>query len=255
MERIALPQKQPVRLLNPDIEKDFRERLIGILRLFSQNNIDLRLVGSLGRSASLSKDPDTLRSERGLRDVDTMIIQRDNQRVKDEIALAKTIASPFKFEEHFIGKIIQQGTKQYVTYKDIRVEVDPRVFDVYEGFLFGIKVPTFHPETLFHLSALYGTIRPKDFKALLAFSRALREKKADSQTLTEDLFEPFHKLSDLRRSLYPMDTFLGDAKYWYQNHFSYNTRRHLAHVVHPTRRLIKPICGWIEDYHSQLDKE
>lgn len=236
-----------------ELEKALADRIENIFGLYQNHGITICLIGSLGRAASISENPNKLTSEKGLRDIDILVPKRlGNEILYRNLEIqAQKLASPFWLEELLIGKIIESSDETSIRYKNIKIPVDPTIFEPKESFLFGTRVTTLDPNTLFHLTLLYGSFRPKDLKQLLPFARKLKNRK---DILPEELFRPFHALSMARREAYPKEKYIGKLKWVYHKNVPYEMRRRLNFVMRPARKVIKKIVGWEEDVHEQIDQ-
>jgi hypothetical protein len=131
----------------------------------------------------------------------------------------------------------------YIRYKNIEVSVDPKVFKIKRVSLCGYSIDTLDPRTMFHLTVLYGPMKPKDFLELVRFGRQL---DTCPDALPEELFLPFHSLAKEIKRIYPRDVLIGKLRWFYHQKVNYQQRVTLSRLVIPLRKIIKPICGWIE---------
>jgi hypothetical protein len=237
-----------------DRRKEFFEKgralaskIAEIQELYNSNGINVALVGSLGRYASICQDPPTLSCPEGIKDADMMVLGPLKKRPDGFTKQINLLAHPFTSHEHFGESVLFENGGTLIRYKDIELNVNPKIFQIRKGVLFGVEVDTLDPNTLFHLGALYGPFRPKDWKALLDFGRRTRRRP---DILPENLFEPFHRLAYLREKRYPKDTLIGKARWAYHKKVSYRRRVSLSRIVAPTRSVISRGCGWIEAPHK-----
>lgn len=237
--------------ISPKIEHKVDEslpRLIGdrinrVQDYYSQFGLTAVLVGSLGRSASVKRDPKSLETYEGFKDIDFLILGNQTQEeAKQREAEAINIAYPIRTEEHFRDKVVVEDGKTFIKYKDIKVQIDPRVLTPRKGLIFGTEVDTLDPNTVFHLTALYGPIRYKDWNSLINFGREIRQSE---NVIPEELFEPFHKLTKEREDKYPNDTIIAKLKWLYHKHVPYEKRVN-AKLVKVVKKILKNTCGYID---------
>lgn len=231
--------------------QDLTVRLGCIFDLYKSAGIDLRLVGSYGRHTSLNYPPLSLFGKTELRDIDVMALGNVNTEARAALfEQSQAIAHPFKFDEHYVGKVIEKEEGIFIRYKDIELEVSPSVFDRKDGQLFGELFPTFDPNTLFHLFALYGPLRLHDWQNSFEFQRKIKSR---DDLLPEPLFEPFHRLNDIRRKKYPNDTLVGNLRWYYSKLVPYDKMPMLRCIVQPARATVKKFLGWAENYQDQQE--
>lgn len=209
-------------------------------------------VGSLGRMISVENDNLTLVNPLSgrTRDIDLMCIKCSSTDAEKRTLFeeAKNLALPFTLEEHFDGKVQLYDEGATIRYKDIVLSVNPRIFGIRNVQFSEFNIDTLDPRTLFHLTALYGPMKPKDFLELISFGRHLRRYP---QTLPEEFFEPFHDIAREVKKRYPTDILIGKLRWLYHRKVPFDKRVTLSRIVIPVRRIIKPVCGWIEAPHLQ----
>lgn len=231
--------------------QDLTARLGCIFNLYRAQGIDLRLVGSYGRYVSLNYAPLSLFGKTELRDIDVMTLGNVNMDTRAALfEQSRAIAYPFKFDEHYVGKVVEKEEGIFIRYKDIELEVSPQIFDRRNGQLFEESFPTFDPNTLFHLFALYGPLRLHDWQNSFEFQRKIRGRE---DVLPESLFEPFHRLNNIRREKYPNDTLVGNLRWYYAKLVPYDKMPMLNCVVQPARGVVKKFLGWAENYQDQQE--
>lgn len=235
------------------IESDLG-RLIGRIRtvqdFYKTQGVVTVLVGSLGRMISVEDNNIAFTNPLSgrIRDIDLMCIRCPQAERKTILFQeAKNLASPFTLEEHFDGKVELKDQDTIIRYKDIALPVNQRIFNVKRVSLCGFSIDTLDPSTLFHLTALYGPMKPKDFLELIRFGRQVRKY---SDVLPEALFNSFHDLARKIEKRYPNDILIGKLRWLYHRKVNYDKRVALSRIVIPVRRMAEPLCGWIESPHS-----
>ncbi|MGA2968167.1 MAG: hypothetical protein ABSD69_03305 [Candidatus Levyibacteriota bacterium] len=206
--------------------------LTRVFDVFENYGIDARLVGSLGRFASISKDPPSLDSvvDKGkLKDIDVVIFSPDRARATEATEMAREAALPCKLDICF-GTSTSEETPHSIQHKDISVDVDPKVFEKREGHILGITVPTLNPNTLFHLHDGVPFNR-KTFRNLYNFRREIRNR---GDLLPEEMYAPFHEFRDVVKQIHPNDVRLVGLRIFYH-----------AHVPKGIRNIILPITSKI----------
>ena len=227
MLRLAMHlEMREVHNQNFEFEQIYRSRLYEVFSFFEKKGVDARLTGSLGRTASLRVNLQDLNAETGKLDIDLLILDSRGNDHTDIIKEAKRTVAPIHLEEVFNGQITLNDSTASIRYKDLTVVVDPTVFSKHQGQIFGIDVPTLDPNTLFHLTSLYGVLRPKDFYDLRKFARYFNK----ANVLEERLFLPFHELNKARQNKYKLNQYVGQLRWCYLNE-----------VPEPARELLSPI--------------
>lgn len=210
----------PAERVRPEIshgeyEKLYKDRLNKLFGFYSERNIDARLAGSLGRDAALRlpRKDYTIETDK-IKDIDIVIYNAPEQNVTEEvIQQAKEVAYPIPVDTLPKQSILVTAEQAAITHKAISLPVDQAVFDVHYGEVMGATVPTFDPNTLFHMTALYGKLRPKEQQQLKRFLNIVREREI--ATLPEELFMPFHDLIRMRREKYPVRNKLEELRLGY----------------------------------------
>lgn len=245
---IARPVPFEHQLNDEQIIELLQDRLRKIFSEFAQAGIQVCLVGSMGRAASLDQPLENLHTFGLMKDIDLFIFPHAHQDIESILSRVVDIASPFSIDVHFARKITFDETSAEIHYKDIALAVDPIVFEVKSGDLYGVEVPTFDPLTLFHLTSLYGPMRPNDWKVLLKFLRSIRASAFE--TLPDFYFQPFHQLAKERYMRYPLDNFLGSVRWHYHRRVSFENRQKLNSMITPVRSVVEAHLGWIESPHA-----
>ncbi len=213
-------------------------RILSVVDFYRSHGLDPRLIGSTGRYAALRQDPPDTRTQEGGRDFDFVILttrtQRRERGFRDLLTEAKAHTFPIHldlFQQVSQGIILERG-HSYIRYRDISLEVDQRVFESRRGHIFGVDVPTFDPNTLFHLQALFAGSRREDIPKLLEFRQQLMKLE---DILPENLFAPFHEMAALRRTRYPNDILFNEFTAFYRAHLPRDFRK----SVNPVAKKIK----------------
>jgi len=182
----------------------------------SSNGLNVGFIGSIGRSLSISSQLPEMQKKYNsnvyYRDIDLAVVGQESDRKHSFSLLEKVrkIAYPFPVE---ISKFIKSdGERTSISYRELEYEISPEIFKKHNVNLDGINIPTFDPNTLFHLAALYLGLRPKDFKNLLDYNRMVRNKR---NILPEELFESFHKLIQEKHRIYPVDNYIAQLRDFY----------------------------------------
>lgn len=230
------------------VELEIGKVIEQILSLYNAAGLDVRLVGSLARAASLQESVIPL-LQIYIRDVDIVIINEHNPLVAEKILKqANTLIETCPYiplvDEVYHHKIIFNGKSGYIRYKDIVIPINKSVFQVHEGVIGNTIVPTFTPEVLLHLISLSGAMRPKDFTSLLLFARKLKGK---SRSVSETDLYPFHQLLRAMNARYPSDSLLGILRWYYLKMFSESTRNKISPITRFTKSIIKSMIGWTEN--------
>jgi len=206
-------------------------RLEKVFGVFQDYGLDARLVGSLGRSASISVDPPDVdssdRINNGIKDIDIMFMSGDRARINQALQAAKDVSAPCRVDEHFEGivSIGQEGI--LLRHKSISVPVNPQVLEKREGHILGVTVPTFNPRTIFHLTEFNG-LTPKMFRNHHAFLKLIKSRE---DLLPEEMFEPFHAVYDEQRKHYPRELTIRKIRNFYHRHVPENLRIFVSPVV------------------------
>ncbi|MDP3941782.1 MAG: hypothetical protein Q8Q49_05760 [bacterium] len=202
----------------PLTEAGVSNRLRALVDFYQSHSLDARLIGSTGRYAIFQQNPPDTRTQHGQRDFDFLLLGFDQDAGgKAILQEARKIASPI-YVDHFRQtekRIVAGEDTAVIRYRNITCAVDPRIFELREGKVFGVVVPTFDPNTLFHLQAIATFARPKDLQAFVEFRRAYMTMP---DVLPEELFQPFHELAELRMTQYPHDAFINEFALWYRTH-------------------------------------
>lgn len=203
--------------------------LTQVFRVYRENGIEVRLIGSVGIAAALHEAPICPH------DIDILTLPNPEQDTTTTYKRAKALAYPLGLDDLFRNKIAYNGETWAIKYREIELEVDPRVFAEREGSIHGVGVPTLDPNSLYHLGMLYGSFRPKDLKSL----KALRKKiRAQSDSLPDEIFEPFHELDRMRREMYPNDKFMAGINWIYQRY-----------MPKSLRTAAKPVLGALKQHY------
>ncbi|GEM_PF-4834130 len=236
MERLLGKRSEatPVRLS----EEGVGLRLLSVVDFYRSHGLDPRLIGSTGRYAALRQNPPDTRTQEGGRDFDFVLLtartHRRERGFRDLLTEAKTHSSPIHLDllqQVSQGIILERG-HSYIRYRDISLEVDQRVFESRTGHIFGVDVPTFDPNTLYHLQALFAGSRREDIPKLVEFRQQLMKLE---EILPENLFSPFHEMAALRRTHYPNDLLFNEFTAFYRAHIPKDFRRR----VNPVAKKIK----------------
>jgi hypothetical protein len=200
-----------------EIVKQLAIRNIGnVVDYCLSSGLNVGVIGSIGRSLSASSDLPEMQkkynSEAYYRDIDLVVVGQEKDKKQSFKLLEKVqkIAYPFPVE---ISKYIKSdGEQTSISYRQLKYEISTEVFKTRNVNLEGRNIPIFDPNTLFHLSALYLKLRPKDFKNLLDYNRIVRNKE---NILPENLFEPFHRIIQEKYKLYPLDNYIAKLRDFY----------------------------------------
>lgn len=214
------------------------DRLRNVFGVFIDYGLDARLVGSLGRYASVYQDPPTLDSiggNRGIKDIDIMLVGANRARAKEALDVAETVAYPCRVDEHFANVVVFNGDGSSLRYKDLSVPVESLVFERRQGETLGVEVPTLNPSTLFHLTEFSG-VNLKLFANLHAFLRLIRERQ---DLLPEALFSPFHQMYDLQRESYPIEMRIRKIRRVYHKLVPEEIRDRIVPVTRPVRHVLE----------------
>jgi hypothetical protein len=216
-----------------------RDRLPKVFTVFEQYGLDARLVGSLGRYASIDQDPPVFSSPNhgGIKDIDVIFTSPDKTRVEEALSAARAEAYPCKVDNG-LGGVVQFNEKAVtLVYKNIAVPVDSSIFEKRRGHILGTVVSTFNPRTLFYLHEFNG-LNPKLFSDLLAFSRLIRERE---DLLPENMFAPFHEIRRLRKQIYPGEVKIDKIRRSYYRAVPDRIRRKISPVTRPASHLLERI--------------
>ncbi len=200
---------------------------------------DTRLVGSYGRASSISDR--TLSAYSGepasLRDIDIAIVRSNKEPVsfKKIESYANAHVSDQKVDILCPNALFYDGNEAEISYRDIEISVSPDVLKPVKGNLYDSEVVTFDPMTQFHLTLLFGYVRKKDFFNLLDFGRKMRKVSH----LPDDLFEPFHELSELSIKKYPGARRLREMQSIYRAVLPQTIRTTLLPVVNPIANYLR----------------
>lgn len=206
------------------IAKNIRD----ITSFYQSQGIDARIIGSLGRQAVLPQENFSFYKPTGeARDIDILLLVNDRDIPSSIVANAQLIA------KHDIAHncFFQRDGKLFIRYRDIFIEVNPKITQLRMGVLADSPIPTVDPNLLFHLSALYLSMRPKDRKNLIQFAKQL---KGNRNHLPNEIFEPFHTIIDLKQQKYPLDAVVAIIRYVYQE----DTPMPIQNILRP---VLKPI--------------
>ncbi|MBI3980671.1 hypothetical protein HY345_01615 [Candidatus Microgenomates bacterium] len=221
-----------------EMQSIYLERLEKIFSLYQRAGVDARLIGSLGAGVSLNQPLTSFYDEfQRLRDIDIVLLNETSSAEQPTIKQkASLLAWPLTLEEHFRHQIFLQGPVAAIRYKEIAFRVDPVVFSLRSYRLGNIIIPSFDPNTLFHITALYGFMRPKDLKNMLRLRRAIKNR---ADVLPETLFEPFHRLNIERTKRYKADQVMGHLRWCYHHSFPIPVRKTLSAITVPVWKKIK----------------
>jgi hypothetical protein len=223
---------------NREYEALYGNRLKQLIALYERAGVDLRIVGSIGRAASIGVPVTNFRDEYGkLRDVDFVVVSPADPSLLDQLldeAVRRTW--PIQAEEHFKGQIIIGTDSAVIRYKKLTREIDPSVFARFDGHLMGVTIPTFHPQTLLYLTGLSGFMRPKDFYNMTQFARDIENIPT---RLPDTLFEPFNDLSREREQTYRIDELMGRLRWFYHTNVPVPVRNSLSRISEPVWHAIK----------------
>ncbi len=205
-------------------------RITDVVRVYQDAGYDPRLIGLFGRQASLNTDvPSVTRNNGAYRDIDLTVLSipagRDIASLDHE---ARHIAYPIGLDTFNSLFVNNANGATSIRYKGILLPIDPKVIESREGHLADVAIPTFNPRTLFHLSALYISMRSKDKTSLLQFGRNMRNA---TDLLPEELFEPFHHMMDIKRREYPLDMFVVALHDFYSNYCPSTIRQKLHPIL------------------------
>lgn len=215
----------------------YADRLRQVFACYARLGIAARLVGSLGMAASLRTPITSFSNEYSrLKDIDVVLLLNPSQETERITREAVLCATPVPLEEHFKGQVRITGSTAFITYKDIVWEVSSAVFAEYQGSVFNAEVPTFNPNTLFHLTALSGFLRPKDFHALHRLARGMKNQP---DLLPEQLFVPFHELNRERQRRYKVDQVMGNLRWCYHTKAPIPVRKALSTITEPVWHAVK----------------
>ena len=213
-----------------DVNKLCAIKLGKITDFFNENGVDVRIIGSVGRSLSMSSQLPNMQENpepgKTYKDIDLLVIGRcedKNPIIANLFKSASKIARPFPLE---ISKFIEASDKgTFIHYRNLKYEISPKVFKKHEVKLGDRIIPTLDPNTLFHLPALYPKMRIKDFKDAFVYGRSIRSKYSKRDILPEELFKPFHELMKKKKELYRMDTYVFQMRNLYVRYFPIISRR------------------------------
>lgn len=200
---------------------------------------DTRLAGSYGRAASISDGSRSAYSDEGenLRDIDITFVRSSNVPVplKEVEKYANGNVIDQKVDVLCPNSFISDGNNASISYRDIELPVAPDVLRTFKGDLYGYDIPTFDPMTHFHLTLMFGYVRKKDFFNLLDFGRKMR----GTTHLPDDLFEPFHQLSEMSIKRYPGARRIREMQTVYRAVFPQSVRKTLLPVVNPIANYLR----------------
>lgn len=206
----------------------------GVLDYYQDHGLDARLIGSFGRQASLhTEKPIFLKENNSESDIDILLLNSD----KNTPAIIKK-AHQIAKHDVFTNLFLRREGELFIKYRNILTKVDPKILQLRTGSLAGKPIHTLDLNLLFHLSALYLSMRPKDKISLIKFAEAIKKNK---DYLPEELFKPFHILMDLKKERYPLDTTVGKIQYFY-----------LKNVPKPINFVLKPILGTVKKIYVNL---
>jgi hypothetical protein len=224
--------------INPEgdrvqLERMYADRLQQINSLYSERGLEMRLIGSLGRAASLDETPENFISEYGgSRDIDVIVLGADKDIASQVKQEAQVIAYPLKFDQHFDNQIIYEGDTVKIQYREIERAVNPMIFAKKEGTVVGTKIATLNPMTHFHLMVLYGFMRPADWENMRKFRIKLRQMEP-ADKLPHELYESFHELNSERKQRYKKDELMGNLRWFYKTNVPTQARNTLSHITEP----------------------
>lgn len=201
-----------------------------VLSYYQDRGLDARLIGSLGRQASLRTQNPIVRVRS---DIDILLLNTD----ENTPAIIRKVQQIVKHDVQ-INFFLQKEEKSFIKYRDILVEIDPIILQLRIGSLAGRLIHTLDPNLLFHLTALYLSMRPKDKISSMKYAREIRK---NGDCLPEELFKPFHTLMDLKKERYPLDTIVGQLQYFY-----------LKKVPKPLSYVLTPMLGEIKRIYVNL---
>lgn len=212
-----------------------------VFRVYEEAEVAAHLVGSGGRLAVLGEE--LSHNSKIPQDIDIVVIEDQNttheklQKVKEKAVEA---AAPIRLEQHLDGQIKRQEKHVAISYREIKREVDPQVFETYTGTVYGAEVPTFHPKTLIHLPTLFhGYLRPEDIQKLHQFRHKIRGFWGKFDKHPHKLYQQFHELKDERMERYKVEKFWMNARALYQTKVPENVREKLSFLSKPIWFAIK----------------
>jgi hypothetical protein len=205
-----------------------------VFELFNQNGIDARIAGTFGKSASLNMDPPSLVKPSGeLRDLDIIIVgPTDPQNVAKVMNQAQIVASPIEVDgfASTLNMLNRSLNEDWIQVKDHHIPIpDKRVLEKKMVNLLGVEIPSFHPQTQFHIPALVGHFRIKDYKKSREFLRQITDSKVP--LLDEKLFEPFHELYRVRKNPNPAIRALVSYVCWNLDALSTPSTQHIVNNI------------------------
>ncbi len=217
-----------------------------VFKAYGQQNLDIRLIGSLGKYASLGQNPPTLISSahRGLKDIDILFVGSPNRWTDFRKVTKKVqgLAYPFEISACVpFTDIIPAGDRFNLLYKNIEGSVNADIFAPKQATLFDIPVITLDARTLLHLPLLYSLVmRKKDRLSSLWLARETNRKPS----LPEELFGGVHEFAEMIYAFYPLDLMVCKSRYYYQQLLPAELRQKIKSGIRPVRALIRKVTGW-----------
>lgn len=214
-------------------EEEYIKAISGAINLYRRKGYDARVGGSLGKYASLNQTPPNFRSEYGIRDLDLIVVGPYDRTKLDEITQeARKLTGLVKIDVQLHNALLlKEDGKAYISRPGVELEVHRKVFDLYVGKAYGVDLPTFLSETNFHMLAVYGHLRPKDFHNLLSFGRELRNREPN---LPEELYEPFHRLYQEKKKRNPLlEKSMGALVWYYSKWVPVRVRAQIVPIIEP----------------------
>jgi hypothetical protein len=211
--------------------------LVAQLAVLTSNHPEALVVGSIGRAAILG-DHLTLRLHRrwgAARDIDLTAT------TGTPLVFSPEESAPFSVDSSFAGLIAvdASGSTATVTYDarrpDVAVELPAEVFAPFPAVIGGLRVNTFHPDTMRRLHLIYDSIGPRDRRDLRDFEQRLRQ--AAYRPLPERYFEP---LGELARMVW------ADPQLRLQRRLECLQGRYLDAVPFPVRQKVDPLLQVIK---------
>lgn len=136
------------------------------------SDLDVIVVGSVGRKAILGSQPPLVKTKRFVRDIDVTTVSGEAVPVPDPEATV-----PFPLDFAFKNLISVEGDTASVKYRadrpDVAVELPAELFEPFPVTVGGISFATFHPDTLLNIHKIIGSYNPKVIADLAEFKRGL----------------------------------------------------------------------------------
>lgn len=197
---------------------------------------DAIVVGSVGRAAIVGVELPLRKPDNLVRDIDLTATTGCGVR------LAEVEVEPFPVDNALQGVIRLDSTSDAATVTlmgvkpAVTVDLPPEVFEPYPAKINGVRIRTFHPDTMRHIHNMTKRARPKDIRNITAYEDAL--VSVDYTPLPGDYFAPLVELREhiARTRPHDLDWAVEQMQLWYFDKVPFRVRRHMTPVLQQLKR-------------------